>query len=199
MELGATELYFALHSADGAKNLPEGLPHCDPMDYLRQAARYAKNYITNIYDAGFTDTLNLYDVSGLAHFELYRAIEVAGDPGGLAVSSSEIRKQLLQQVEDAIDQADADPWGFGYQWSSGDTTSHGGGLSVMASEAHHLTQIPGALRLSSGTAARSRIVFNTRLRISREHSMELLEAHPFSGVQPPRVREVTSLPARLTA
>jgi endoglucanase len=140
MELGATELYFALHSADGAKNLPEGLPHCDPMDYLRQAARYAKNYITNIYDAGFTDTLNLYDVSGLAHFELYRAIEMAGDPGGLAVSSSEIRKQLLQQVEDAIDQAGADPWGFGYQWSSGDTTSHGGGLSVMASEAHHLTQ-----------------------------------------------------------
>ncbi len=140
MELGATELYFALQSADGAKNLPPGLPHSNPMDYLRQAAQYAKNYITNIYDAGYADTLNLYDVSGLAHFELYRAMETAADPGGLTISSSDIRKQLLQQVEDAITQAGTDPWGFGYQWSSGDSTSHGAGLSVMASEAHHLTE-----------------------------------------------------------
>ena len=29
-------------------------------------------------DAG--DTLNLYDVSGLAHYELYRAITQAGNP-----------------------------------------------------------------------------------------------------------------------
>ena len=68
----------------------------------------------NIYDAGYTDTLNLYDVSGLAHFELYRALEMAGDPGGLAVSQSSIRQQFLQQVQDAITQAGTDPWGFGY-------------------------------------------------------------------------------------
>jgi hypothetical protein len=43
-------------------------------------------------------------------------------------------------VDDAITQAATDPWGFGYQWSYGDTTSHGAGLSVMASEAYHLTQ-----------------------------------------------------------
>jgi endoglucanase len=73
----------------GAKNLPAGLPHTNPMDYLRQAAQFASNYITNIYDAGYTDTLNLYDVSGLAHFELYRALEMAGDPSGLAVSQVE--------------------------------------------------------------------------------------------------------------
>jgi endoglucanase len=139
MELGATELYFALQSAGGAENLPAGLPHTNPADYLRQAAQFAKNYITNIYDAGFTDTLNLYDVSGLAHFELYRALEMAGDPSGLAVSQSTIRKQFLQQVADAIDQAGTDPWGFGYQWNSGDSTSHGAGLSVMASEASFIT------------------------------------------------------------
>jgi endoglucanase len=140
MELGATELYFALQSAVGAKNLPAGLTHTNPMDYLKQAAQFAQNYITNIYDPGFTDTLNLYDVSGLAHFELYRALEMAGNPSGLAVSQSSIRKQFLQQVADAISQAGADPWGFGYEWSSGDTTSHGAGLSVMASEAFYLTQ-----------------------------------------------------------
>jgi len=143
MELGATELYFALQSAGGARNLPAGLPHTNPLDYLRQAAQFAQNYITNIYDTGYTDTLNLYDVSGLAHFELYRALEMAGNPSDLAVSQPSIRKQFLQQVGDAITQAGTDPWGFGYQWNSGDSTSHGAGLSVMASEAHYLTESKG--------------------------------------------------------
>ena len=139
MELGATELYFALQSAGGAENIPAGLPHSNPIDYLKQATQYAKNYITNIYDAGFADTLNLYDVSGLAHFELYRALEMAGDPSGLAISEASIRIQFLRQVADAIEQAGTDPWGFGYQWNSGDSTSHGAGLSVMASEAFYIT------------------------------------------------------------
>jgi endoglucanase len=143
MELGATELYFALqcaqNSARHGQTLPAGLLHTDPTFYLRQAAHFAANYITNIYATGNTDTLNLYDVSGLAHFELYRALAMAGDPGGLAVSQASIRQQLLRQVNDAVTLADADAWGFGYVWSYGDTTSHGGGLSVMASEAHYLT------------------------------------------------------------
>ncbi|MGB6387079.1 MAG: glycoside hydrolase family 9 protein [Terriglobales bacterium] len=140
MELGATELYFALQSANEGKDLPAGLPHPDSIDYLQQAAQFARNYITNIYDPGYTDTLNLYDVSGLAHFELYRALKMAGNPSGLAVSQESIRNQFLRQVSDAITQAGTDPWGFGYQWSYGDTTSHGAGLSVMASEAYFLTQ-----------------------------------------------------------
>jgi endoglucanase len=139
MELGATELYFALQSAEEAR-LPAGLRHTDSSYYLRQAAQFARNYITNIYDAGYTDTLNLYDVSGLAHFELYRALGMAGNPRGLALSELSIRSQFLRQVDDAIRQSGTDPWGFGYQWSYGDTTSHGAGLSVMASEAYHVTQ-----------------------------------------------------------
>ncbi|MFZ0478447.1 MAG: glycoside hydrolase family 9 protein [Terriglobales bacterium] len=140
MELGATELYFALQSAAKANDRPADLPNADPMVYLRQAAQFAKNYIKNIYDTGNTDTLNLYDVSGLAHFELYRALEMAGNPTGLAVSQASIRQQFLRQVNDAIHHAAKDPWGFGYQWSYGDTTSHGAGLSVMASEAYYLTK-----------------------------------------------------------
>lgn len=140
MELGATELYFALKSAGGAAHLPPGLSRTDPNKYLKQATQFAKNYITEVYDAGFTDTLNLYDVSGLAHFELYRALEVADDPPDLAVSKSSIRAQLLKQVGDAISQAHTDAWGYGNQWNSGDTTSHGAGLSVMASEAYYITQ-----------------------------------------------------------
>jgi endoglucanase len=139
IELGATELYFALQSTRSANDLPPGLPHTNPLDYLQQAAQFARNYITNIYDPGYTDTLNLYDVSGLAHFELYRALQLAGNPGGLAATQSSLRRQLLRQVDDAISQAATDPWGFGFGWNYGDTTSHGAGLSVMASEAYYLT------------------------------------------------------------
>ncbi len=137
MELGATELYFALQQAGGS--LPQGLPQTDATYYLQQAAEYAHNYVNKIYDPGYSDTLNLYDVSGLAHFELYRALEMAGDPSGLAMSKAAIRRQLLRQVGDAVTLARKDAWGFGFNWSWGDTTSHGAGLSVMASEAYYLT------------------------------------------------------------
>jgi endoglucanase len=140
MELGATELYFALRSA--GKNLPPGLPVTDPMTYFAQAAQFAGNYITKIYDTGNADTLNLYDVSGLAHFELYRAFRAAGNPSGLAVTQQGIRNQLLKQVSDAITRAGNDAWGFGDAWNS-DTTSHGAGISVMASEAYYLTGSSG--------------------------------------------------------
>ena len=139
MELGATELYFAVKAATEEGDLPSGLPKTNANYYLKQAAQFASSYVTNIYKPGYTDTLNLYDLSGLAHYELYRALSAAGNPGGLAVSKSSIRKQLLRQVDDAIAQAGSDAWGFGVQWSAGDTTSHGGGLSVMASEAYALT------------------------------------------------------------
>jgi len=138
MELGATELYLALQSAGKPANLPSGLPQTNAMFYLKQAAQFAEKYINNVYNTGNADTLNLYDVSGLAHFELFRAIRLAGNPSGLAVTQAGIKNQFLQQVSDAITQAGTDAWGFGDAWN-GDTTSHGAGISVMASEAHYLT------------------------------------------------------------
>jgi endoglucanase len=137
MELGATELYFALTSAEG--KLPAELPVTNPKTYLADAAQYASNYLTKIYDAGNEDTLNLYDVSGLAHFELYRALELAGNPSGLAVDESTMLAALKNQLGVAITQSGTDVWGFGVPWQNGDTTSHGAGLSVMASELHYLT------------------------------------------------------------
>jgi endoglucanase len=140
MELGATELYIALQSAGG--NLPAGLPVTNPLTYLTDAATYAGNYINKIYDTGNEDTLNLYDVSGLAHFELYRALGLAGNPSGLSVNQSTVLTALENQLGVAITQARKDVWGFGLPWGksgSGDTTSHGAGLSVMASELYYLT------------------------------------------------------------
>jgi len=133
LELGATELYFALQRG----HLPPGLPHSNPMHYLTAAAHWAHAYITGPNDA--TDTLNLYDVSGLAHFELYRALALAGNPPGLAVSKTELLNDLNKQITTSLAQA-KDPFGFGFNWSYGDTVSHGAGLSVMAAESNYLAK-----------------------------------------------------------
>ena len=139
MELGATELYFALKSAGSPQNLPPSLPIVDPVLYLRAAARIASRYMADVYNTGNAGTLNLYDVSGLAHFELYRALGMAGKSNHLAISQATLRNAITGQMNNAIAQAGSDAFGFGTNWTYGDTTSVGAGLSVMASEAHYLT------------------------------------------------------------
>lgn len=139
MELGATELYFALKQAKSDPNVSSDLLATAPLAYLKLATQFASNYVTKIYNAGGSDTLNLYDVSGLAHYELYKAIVQQGDPASLAMSAAQVKAQLLAQVNDAITVAKSDAFDFGYNWRNGDTTSHGAGLSVMASEAYALT------------------------------------------------------------
>ena len=133
MELGATELYKALAAATP----PAGLPHSDPMYYLPLAAQWANAYITGPNDAA--DSLNLYDVSGVAHYELANAIAEAGNPSGLATTPAALIADLKKQLDKAVAQSNKDPFGFGFPWNTYDTTSHGAGLSVMASEYDHLT------------------------------------------------------------
>jgi endoglucanase len=133
LEWGATELY----NATAAGGLPAGLPHTDPMFYLQKAAHWANAYITGPGDAA--DTLNLYDVSGLAHYDLYRAIAQAGNPAGLEVTQAQLIADLKKQLDGAEAQGATDPFGFGFPWAAFDTTSHGFGLSVEASEYDQLT------------------------------------------------------------
>jgi endoglucanase len=85
------------------------------------------------------DTLNVYDVSGLAYFELYRAIVLAGNPSGLATSEAALLADLKKQLDKAVTQAGKDPFGFGFPWATYDTTTHGGGLVIMANEYDNLT------------------------------------------------------------
>jgi endoglucanase len=133
LELGAVELYLAV--AGGG--LPPGLPHPDASFYLQQAAHWANAYITS--PEGAADTLNLYDVSGLAHYELHRAIGQAGSPPGLEVTQAALLADMRKALDGALAQAAADPFGFGFPWATWDTTSHGAGLSVMASEYNQLS------------------------------------------------------------
>jgi len=133
LELGAVQLYFAVASG----GLPAGLPHTDPLFYLQQAAHWAREYVNSADDAA--DTLNLYDVSGLAHFDLHRAIGQAGNPAGLEITQAELVADLKKALDGALAQAATDPFGFGFPWATWDTTSHGAGLAVMASEYDQLT------------------------------------------------------------
>jgi endoglucanase len=128
LELGATELYFALQGC--GSGCPAG-PH-PASYYLQQAAHWANAYITGPGDAA--DTFNLYDVTGLAHFELYRALALAGNPTGLETSQAALVADLQKQLNKAVAQTNTDPFGFGFPWAAYDTTSHGAGLAVMAAE-----------------------------------------------------------------
>jgi endoglucanase len=133
MEFAATELYLATRSG----KLPEGLPHADPQFYLQASASWASAYIHggNQEDG----ILGVADISGLAHFELYRALALAGNPGGLAVSQSDLLEDMRKKLDSAVKQANQDPFGFGFSWGGGDTPAHGASLAVMASEYDHLT------------------------------------------------------------
>jgi endoglucanase len=136
MELGATELADALSS--GAQ-LPAGLPHTQSPFYVEDAAHWAGEYLTHNSEGG--EGLNLYDVSGLADFELVRVLRASGAELGLAVSEAQLIAGLGQKLQDAVEQSAVDPFGFGFPWSEADTISHGDGLAVMASEYDYLAAV----------------------------------------------------------
>jgi len=137
LEWGAAELALALLDA-GGHGLPHGLPHSDPQYYLKQSASWAKVYITTPL-GDVPEPLNLYDVGGQAHYELYRAIDRAGHPSGLAVSQADLLANMLLQLQSFDAVGAADPFGFGFPWATWDTPAHGVGLSILAKQYYSLT------------------------------------------------------------
>jgi endoglucanase len=57
----------------------------------------------------------------------------------LETTRSALLADLKKQLDGAVAQAATDPFQFGFTWAAWDTTSHGAGLSVMASEVDELT------------------------------------------------------------
>jgi len=104
VELGALELWIATKNDQ----------------YLVDAAMWAYEYIHN---ASSTDTINLYDVSGLAHYELYRAIignTITSEHSHLAVSPQDLLKSMKAQLDQGVSQANSDPFGLGVAYAAGD-------------------------------------------------------------------------------
>src|SRR5207245_3577357 len=101
------------------------------MFYLTAAAKWANAYITGPNDAA--DSLNLYDVSALAHFELHRALGLAANPPGLAVSQSSLLADVKKQLDKAVAKAGKDAFGFGFLLNVYDISSHGAGMYVIES------------------------------------------------------------------
>jgi endoglucanase len=113
--------------------LPASLPVRSSATYLRDAAGWASAWVHS--KQALSDTLNMYDVSALADYELDLAL--ARQPaGGLAITRAQLLANLRGQIQKGIAAAakDKDPFGFGFAWDQWDTTTHGAGLTVMADE-----------------------------------------------------------------
>ncbi len=131
MMLGATELARALQEARHPAAWPAGLPVRSARTYLRDAAAWASGWIHSTQ--ALADTLNLYDVSALADYELVLAIR-GQHATGLAVTTAQLMADLRGQIEKGIRIGATDPFRFGFAWDQWDTTTHGAGLTVMADE-----------------------------------------------------------------
>ncbi len=117
--------------ASPADGLPAGLPVRSAATYLRDAAGWASAWVHS--KQALSDTLNLYDVSALADYEL--GLALGRQPvHGLAITRAQLAGNLRGQIEKGIATAARDPFGFGFAWDQWDTTTHGAGLTVMADE-----------------------------------------------------------------
>ncbi|HET9170333.1 MAG TPA: glycoside hydrolase family 9 protein [Actinospica sp.] len=113
MELAATEIVRAEQDLGNSES--------SYSSYLTQAATWASDYISA--DSG-NDTLNLYDVSALAHADLVTAIKDAGSPSGLAVSASSLVANLKAQLSAAVTKAGSDIFHEGGDYTNFDVDSH---------------------------------------------------------------------------
>jgi hypothetical protein len=113
LELGATELALA------AKRLGDRRAS----SWLRQAGYWAGQYLD--HEAG-GDTLNLYDVSALAHADLIRAARTNRPLVRSLVAD------LRAQLEVGAARAKADPFRAGAQYDNFDAVPHSFGLAATA-------------------------------------------------------------------
>ncbi|MGW3348772.1 glycoside hydrolase family 9 protein [Nonomuraea rubra] len=144
MQLGAAELALA------AQRLRD--PRAGR--WLADSARWARGYLDE--DQG--DTLNLYDVSALAHADLLKAMRAAragatgaadaadaagttgtkgvtgatGGAGGLAVTEADLVAGLKAQLDAGVRRAAGDPFRAGALYDTFDSVPHAFGLAATA-------------------------------------------------------------------
>jgi endoglucanase len=117
LELGAVELARA------------GFQLGDPRanDWLAAAGHWAHSYLAN---EARSDTLNLYDVSAIAHSELLTVVQ--HHPRALAVPRKSLRADLRRQLAIGQEHAANDPFRAGANYDDFDVASHTFGLMATA-------------------------------------------------------------------
>ncbi|MEO8609154.1 MAG: glycoside hydrolase family 9 protein [Chloroflexota bacterium] len=116
LEFGAVELYKAA--------LLAGSP--DANSYLTQAAHWAKEYLGS--DSADNEMFTVYDVSALAHAELYPLMK---DNTALEVQPDALLDDMQAQLDNAVASLNADPLELGLPMGW-DATSHAFGIAVIA-------------------------------------------------------------------
>ncbi|GAA1571873.1 hypothetical protein GCM10009789_26780 [Kribbella sancticallisti] len=92
--------------------------------WLKLASHWAGEYLA--HEAG-GDTLNLYDVSALAHADLIRAARA-----DRRVDVTALKNDLRAQLEIGVQRAAKDPFGAGAQYDNFDAVPHAFGLAATA-------------------------------------------------------------------
>jgi len=102
LTFGATQLYLAATAAQKA-----GVPTLKPASfYLTDAQYWATEYLNR---ESWHDTINLYDIGGLAFYELVKALNATNQCGSFCTTMINNRKGV---VDRAISQSRNDPFGF---------------------------------------------------------------------------------------
>jgi len=126
LELGAVELYYA--STMAQKNGVQ--TRVDANAYLTAAQNWAQQYISNANDK---DSINLYDVAGIAHYELWKALSSSGIKTEMAIGPSDLANAIKTQLDQGVAYYVKDPFGFCDQYDSGDDlVPHGFGYALLA-------------------------------------------------------------------
>ncbi|MEV0481716.1 glycoside hydrolase family 9 protein [Streptomyces sp. NPDC050508] len=94
-------------------------------DWTADAARSARAYL----DSDVKGTLNVADVSALAHVDLATALDGARSNG---VGAGDLNKDLRRQLEEGVDHAGHDPFGAGAVYNDFDAVPHTFGLVATA-------------------------------------------------------------------
>jgi len=128
LTLGATELYFATKTAR-----EEGLKtEMTAEDYLTEASSWAQQYISKAEP----DTINLYDVAGIASYELWRALNSSISSGKYAsgLTKDDLVNSIKKQLNIGVAQYKKDIFGFSDLYNNGDDlVPHGFGYALEAS------------------------------------------------------------------
>jgi endoglucanase len=118
---------------DGAPQ-PAGLPVTDPVTYLREASNWADAYMSGHY--ADLDSFNLFDVSALAHRELFHAVDRAAaahlEMPRFPTRQTDLTRDVHDQLAIAARRFSQDPFGFASPNGWGDSTTHALGLSLAA-------------------------------------------------------------------